>query len=168
MSDARRPLDYYLGLRYPFQVLADPDGGYVAVFPDLPGCMTQAERLEELPALVEDARRGWIEAEYAQGHDIPLPSYPEAYSGKFLVRLPRSLHRALAEAAAREGASLNQYVTALLAQTHALAEVARRLEAIEARLAALNTRLSVRLAGLPRTARLPAARGRPPARIVAA
>lgn len=116
-ATARRPLNDFLSKLYPFTVLADPDGGYVVVFPDLPGCMTQVETLAELPAMAEDARRGWIETEYEQGHDIPLPSQPSecaTYSGKFVVRLPRSLHRALVQAAARENVSLNQYVLALL------------------------------------------------------
>jgi antitoxin HicB len=73
----RRPLEHYLNLQYPFNVYADPDGGYVVVFPDLPGCMTQADTLDELLETAEDARTGWIETEYDLGHDIPLPSYPE-------------------------------------------------------------------------------------------
>ncbi len=81
----------------------------MALFPDLPGCMTQGETLEEAAAMAEDARRGWIEVEYERGNDIPLPTYPEEYSGKFVVRLPRSLHRSLAAAAEDEGASLDQY-----------------------------------------------------------
>lgn len=112
----RKPLEYYIGLQYPFNVHADPDGGYVVVFPDLPGCMTQAEDLEELAPMAEDARTGWIETEYELGHDIPLPSHPEGYSGKFNLRLPRWLHRALAESAEREGVSLNQYVVSLLSR----------------------------------------------------
>ncbi len=113
-TTTRRTLSDYLAMPYPFNVLADPDGGYVVVFPDLPGCMTQVETLAELALLAEDARSGWIETEYEQGHDIPLPSHREEYSGKFVVRLPRSLHRALAAAAEREHVSLNQYVLALL------------------------------------------------------
>lgn len=70
-----KPLAYYLSLQYSFNVIADPDdGGYVVVFPDLPGCLTQVETLDELPAMVDDARTLWIESEYEQGHDIPLPS----------------------------------------------------------------------------------------------
>ncbi len=117
MATPRRPLSDFLAMQYPFNVLADPNGGYVIVFPDLPGCMTQVETLAELPDVAEDARRGWIETEYEQGHDIPLPSHPAesaTYSGKFIVRLPRSLHRALVQAAAHENVSLNQYVLALL------------------------------------------------------
>lgn len=128
----RESLDYYLSLEYPFNVMADPDGGYVAVFPDLPGCMTQADTLEELFPMVNDARRLWIESEYERDNKIPLPRRPEEYSGKFNVRLPRSLHRSLAEAAEREGVSLNQYVTTLLARGDAQRQVERHLSVLSA------------------------------------
>ncbi len=111
----RKPLEYYLNLSYPFHAIADEEGGWAIVFPDLPGCLTQADTMEELAYMAEDARRLWIEATYEGGDPIPLPSYPPDYSGKFNVRLPKSLHQDLAEAAEREGVSLNQYVTAVLA-----------------------------------------------------
>jgi antitoxin HicB len=130
IKSTRQPLEHYLDLQYPFNVYADPDGGYVVVFPDLPGCMNQADTLDELFEMAEDARTGWIETEYELGHDIPLPSYPEEYSGKFNVRLPRSLHRSLAESAEREGISLNQYVVALLSRGDAQARVERQLQKI--------------------------------------
>jgi predicted HicB family RNase H-like nuclease len=41
----------------------------------------------------------------------------EYSSGKFAVRMPRSLHRKLSEEARREGVSLNQFVTMALAET---------------------------------------------------
>jgi antitoxin HicB len=131
-------LEEYLALEYPFQVIADPDGGYVVVFPDLPGCMTQADSYEEIAVMAQDARALWIETAYEHGREIPLPSYPEEYSGKFNVRLPRSLHRTLAESAAQEGISLNQYVTMLLARRDAQTQIERRVEAIEVRIAAMS------------------------------
>src|SRR6266536_5900 len=100
-------LDEYLALQYPFNVVADEEGGYVVIFPDLPGCMTQVETIDEIPEMAEEARHLWIEAEYEMGRDIPQPTYPEEYSGKFVVRLTRALHRSLAEGAEREGVSLN-------------------------------------------------------------
>lgn len=125
----RRPLADYLGMEYPFNVIADPDtGGYVIAFPDLPGCLTQIDTLDELPTMVEEVRTLWIETEYELGEDIPLPSYPEEYSGRFNVRIPRSLHRILAESAERDGVSLNQYVVSLLAQGDAVRQVERQLE----------------------------------------
>ncbi|MBI2171924.1 MAG: toxin-antitoxin system HicB family antitoxin [Chloroflexi bacterium] len=123
----RKLLEYYLALQYPLNVYAEPEGGYTAVFPDLPGCMTQGETLEELVAMAEDARAGWIETEYERGNEIPLPSYTEEYSGKFNVRIPKSLHRSMAEAAEREGISLNQYVVYLLSRGDAQARVERLL-----------------------------------------
>jgi antitoxin HicB len=129
----RKPLEYYLGLEYPFHVIADPDGGYVIVFPDLPGCLTQVDDLSELPFMVNDVRQLWLETEYELGAEMPLPSYPEEHSGKFNLRLPRSLHRRLAESAECEGVSLNQYVVGLLSEQDALARVERRLDALETR-----------------------------------
>jgi len=126
----RKSLEDYLGLQYPLNVYADPEGGFVVVFPDLPGCMTQVDSIEELPAMAEDARVGWIETEYERGNDIPIPSHPEEYSGKFNVRLPRSLHRSLAEGAEREGISLNQYVVALLSRHDAQARLEGQLQQV--------------------------------------
>ena len=77
MAQETKPLKYYLGLEYSFNAIADPDGGYVVVFPDLPGCMTQAESLDEIPRMAENVRVGWLETVYdtAPG-GIPLPSHP--------------------------------------------------------------------------------------------
>jgi DNA-binding NarL/FixJ family response regulator len=77
--------------------------------------MTQAETLDEVFKAIEDARQLWIKTAYEEGQDIPLPRDIEEHSGKFMVRIPRRLHRNLVSAAKREGVSLNQYVTTLLA-----------------------------------------------------
>lgn len=89
----RLPLDHYLRLSYPFNVIAAEEGGFVIVFPDLPGCMTQVESADEIGPMAEDARRMWIEVEYESGSDIPLPSPAPDYSGRFNVRIPKSLHK---------------------------------------------------------------------------
>jgi len=128
VSIMRLPVSDYLALRYPFTVEADPDVGYFISFPDLPGCMTQVEELDEIGPAAEEIRQLWIEAEYDQGADIPLPSAPGDYSGKFLLRVSRSLHRSLAMSAEREGISLNQYAATLLARGDAIAHVERRLD----------------------------------------
>lgn len=122
IDTARAPLADYLAREYRFNVIAGyPDeGGYVIEFPDLPGCMTQIESLDELVTMANEVRELWIETEYERGMEIPEPTYPEEYSGKFNVRLPKSLHRQLAEQGAEEGVSLNQHVVALLAAGNAL------------------------------------------------
>lgn len=126
-ENRRMSLEDYLALEYSFMVWADPDGGYVITYPDLPGCITQADTLDEIVPMAEDARRSWIEIAYEEGVDIPMPSYRAEYSGKFNLRLPRSLHRMLAESAGAEGVSLNQYVVSLLARRDAEARLERRL-----------------------------------------
>ena len=120
MATETKPLEYYLRLEYSIDIIADPDGGYVALFPDLPGCGTQGETLEETIAMAKEARELWIECEYdVDPSRIPLPSYPPEYSGKFNVRIPKSLHHLLVDAAERDGVSLNQYVVMLLTRGEA-------------------------------------------------
>jgi antitoxin HicB len=107
-------LEYYLNLYYPVTLYPDPEGGYIAQIKDLPGCLTQGETLEETMANINEARELWIETAYEAGDDIPVPSSDDSYSGKLLVRMPKSLHRRLAETADQEGVSLNQYIVSLL------------------------------------------------------
>ena len=116
---SEKALEYYVGLPYRVEIYPEPDGsGYTAEVPDLPGCLTCADTLDELFEMIEDAKRGWIEVALERGIAIPEPSplFDEGYSGKFTVRLPRSLHRRLAERARSEGASLNQFVNVALAE----------------------------------------------------
>ena len=54
------------------------------------------------------------------GIEIPYPDNAENYSGQFKLRLPKSLHKQLAENAKRDGISMNQYCVYLLAQNNAL------------------------------------------------
>jgi antitoxin HicB len=146
-----KTLEDYLALAYPFNVIADPDGGFTAVFPDLPGCITQADTLAEVAVAAEDARRLWITVEFQDGAHIPLPSYPEEFSGKFNLRLPKSLHRSLSEAADRDGVSLNQYAVTLLSTGNTLARLERRFEEMAVRVDALADAVVYRVEGTPGT-----------------
>jgi predicted HicB family RNase H-like nuclease len=58
----------------------------------------------------------WAETALEMGKEGPAPFAEERYSGKFVVRLPRSLHRRLAERAREEGISLNYLVATLLSE----------------------------------------------------
>jgi predicted RNase H-like HicB family nuclease len=107
-------LEDYLNLQYPITIHPDLEGGYVAQIKDLPGCLTQGETLEETMANINEARELWIETAYESGDHIPLPSNDESYSGKLLVRMPKSLHHRLTQKAETEGVSLNQYIVYLL------------------------------------------------------
>jgi antitoxin HicB len=114
---ARPSVDYYLKLNYPITLYPDlGEGGYVAEIKDLPGCLTQGETLEETIDNIDEAKELWIETVYESGKEIPLPSTEISYSGKLLLRIPKSLHRRLAETAEKEGVSLNQYILSILSE----------------------------------------------------
>ena len=112
-----RTLEEYLKLPYHIEAIYDNDEenpGWAARVVELPGCITQGDTFQELGEMIEDAMRGWIGVALEDGIPIPEPKPDEDYSGKFVVRVPRSLHRQLAEAAEREGVSLNQFINVAL------------------------------------------------------
>ncbi len=109
----------YLNLPYTIEVIRDESGGFFAKVLELPGCMTQAENFAELAEMIHDAMTAWIETALADGDAVPLPRQIEDYSGKFIVRLPKSLHRDLTLLAKEEGVSLNAFVSHTLAQAAA-------------------------------------------------
>ncbi len=150
MSTKRRPtLEECLARHYSFDIIAGRSGNYVIVFPDLPNCVTQVRTLEEVGQMADEIRTLWIESEYEAGEEIPEPSLPEEYSGKFNVRLPKSLHRTLAHVAEQDGVSLNTYVCMLLARNHALDHIEQRFDTMEERLDAMEKHLRYTVTGIP-------------------
>lgn len=112
-----RTIDEYMDLSYRMEIVEDHDeGGYVVSFPDLKGCITCAETIEKAIENSKDAKRAWLEAMIEDGYEIPEPDDLEKYSGQFKLRIPKSLHRQLAEHSKREGISMNQYCLYLLTQ----------------------------------------------------
>jgi predicted RNase H-like HicB family nuclease len=96
--------------KYPMTLSPDPDGGFVVEFRDLPGCVTQAETVEDALRMADDAREAWIRVAYEHGDPVPPASADATYSGKLLVRMPKSLHRRLAERSRDDDVSQNQEV----------------------------------------------------------
>jgi len=92
------------------------DGGYEITFPELPGCATYGDTLEEVLSNVEEAKLVWISAMLKSGFAVPAPRDNIGFSGKFLVRCSASLHRALSDMAALEEVSLNQYIVQALGE----------------------------------------------------
>lgn len=111
------PFESYAHMVSPLS--AEDGGGYLITFPDLPGCMSDGDTMEEVITNGRDAFASWVSARIDAGQEVPPPSAArpaQSYSGKFIVRVPRSLHARLAQNASAEGVSLNQYVTGLLAR----------------------------------------------------
>ena len=111
----KKDLDYYMSLPYSEVIKAAKEGGYVGYIPELRGCITQAETKAEIVEMLDDAKKCWIEAAMEDGAAIPEPLTEEDFSGKFNLRIPKSLHRSLAMSAREEGVSLNQMAMCLIA-----------------------------------------------------
>ena len=115
-----KTIEYYMSLPYRLELVPDVDeGGYVASYPELRGCLTSGETAEDALRNAQDCKRQWLTAALEEGFEIPEPASDEAYSGQFKLRLPKSLHRALAENSKREGISMNQYCLYLLTKSQA-------------------------------------------------
>jgi predicted RNase H-like HicB family nuclease len=102
----------YLELPYHIiiQHLVDESGDYYfATVQELDGCMSHGDSYDEAFENIQEAMEGWIETKLAGGFSVPVPSTESQYSGKFVLRLPKSLHARLAMEAEKEGVSLNQY-----------------------------------------------------------
>lgn len=116
-----KTIDEYMKLPYRMEIVEDTaEGGFVALFPDLKGCITCADTADEALRLAMDAKKAWLEAAIEDGYDIPLPETDDSYSGQFKFRMPKSLHRQLAEHAKLEGISMNQYCLYLLSTNDAI------------------------------------------------
>lgn len=115
-----KTLDDYLLLSYRMEIIEDcEEGGFVVSFPDLPGCITCGETIEEAINNAKDAKKAWLEVALEEGLEIYEPESLERYSGQFKLRIPKSLHRTLAEHSKREGISMNQYCLYLLTKNDA-------------------------------------------------
>ena len=112
-----KTIEEYMRLPYRMEVIPDTvEGGYAVRFPELPGCLTCGDTLEEALRNADDCRREWINAALEEGIEIPEPVSEEEYSGQFKLRIPKSLHKSLAEHSRAEGISMNQYCLYLLAK----------------------------------------------------
>ena len=116
-----KTLNDYMAMSYRMEIVEDKDeGGFVVTYPDLPGCITCGKTIESAVANAADAKKARLEAALEEGIEIQEPDSLEDYSGQFKLRIPRSLHRMLAEHSKREGISMNQYCVYLLSRNDAM------------------------------------------------
>ncbi len=114
-NDLLKKAEEYMKTKYRFELTEDEaEGGYIISYPDLVGCISTGETIDEAVKNGEDARREWIIATLESGMEIPKPFDAEEYSGQFRLRMPKSLHKLLAERSKQEGISMNQYCIYLL------------------------------------------------------
>jgi antitoxin HicB len=96
----------------------DSDGYWIAEHPELPGCKADGETAQEALTSLDTSRKLWIESSLANGLEVPEPQEAPQYSGRFVLRIPKSLHRELANEAEAECVSLNSLISNFLSSRH--------------------------------------------------
>jgi predicted RNase H-like HicB family nuclease len=94
--------------------IVEDDGVWIASIPDLPGCNSYGDSVSEAISNIQQAKDLWIQGRYETDSPIPEPTNEEDFSGKFILRIPRTLHRCLFYEAKKQGVSLNHYASHLL------------------------------------------------------
>ena len=107
----------YLSQPYSRVLVRDPSGRYFAEILELPGCFSEGDSPDAAIRNLDEAMAGWIDSALDSGQQIPPPLEIAGYSGRVLLRLPKSLHREAVRRAEIEGVSLNQYLVVAIA-TH--------------------------------------------------
>jgi len=116
-----KKIEEYLKKPYKIELIPDmEEGGYAVSCPELPGCISCGDTIEEAMINIEDAKIAWLSVALDDGMVIPEPENLDHYSGQFKIRMPKSLHKQLAEHSKREGISMNQYCLYLLAKNDAV------------------------------------------------
>jgi antitoxin HicB len=104
---------------YPFEIrplTAAEGGGFLVSYPDFSECISDGETVEEAIANGRDALAATVAALQAKGFAVPAPNSGGVASGKFVARVPKTIHAQLATRAKAEGVSLNTLVLAFIAE----------------------------------------------------
>ncbi len=110
-----KTIEYYVNLPYRLELIPDLDeGGFVAEYPELPGCLSCGETEAQAVENAKDAKIEWITTAIEQGILIPEP---EEYTEQLQLTIPERLKKELEERSRTEGISVNQYCLNLLSAT---------------------------------------------------
>jgi antitoxin HicB len=112
MSHKHRFEDYAFRIE---PLSAEDGGGFLITFPDLAGCMSDGESVEEAILNGRDAFEQWAAVQLEERREMPKPG-AEAEAARFVQRLPRYIHQRLTDAARQEGVSVNTLVTTFVAE----------------------------------------------------
>ena len=104
---------------YPFEIrplAAEEGGGYLISYPDFSDCVSDGATVEEAISNGRLALKETIAALKEAGHAVPPPTGAKVASGKFVARVPKTVHAKLSSRAKAEGVSLNTLVVSLLSE----------------------------------------------------
>ena len=106
-------------IEYPFEVRplsAEEGGGFLISYPDFSDCISDGETVEEALSNGKDALKSTIAALKAKELPVPAPNGGGVASGKFIARVPKTVHARLTSRAKAEGVSLNTLVLSFIAE----------------------------------------------------
>ncbi len=99
-----------------YQIDTDDGPEWIAEYPELKYCSGGGKTQIEALQMAEEEKRFYLEALKNIGEEAPVPNKFHNYSGKFSVRVSKSLHAKAVVAAQEEGLSLNALVSEALAE----------------------------------------------------
>lgn len=100
---------------YTKRLIPCAEGGYTVSAIELPGCLAEGESADEAIANFNKAAESWMEAALITGYPIKPPIDFDDFSGKIPLKIPRILHKQVAELADLEGCHINTLLTAAIA-----------------------------------------------------
>lgn len=115
-KNLNKTIDYYMSLKYPVIISREEDGSFFIEYPDLEGCFSCGDTLDEALEMGEDARKEWTVTAIENNIFIPEPKIADNCPETYKMHLPKSLYRQLQQNAKREGCSMNQYCVYLLSK----------------------------------------------------
>ena len=104
---------------YPFEIrplTVDEGGGFLISYPDFSDCISDGETVEEALKNGQDALESTIATLKSKTLPVPTPNSGGVASGKFVARVPKTIHAQLTTRAKTEGVSLNTLVVTFIAQ----------------------------------------------------
>ena len=112
-----KTFEEYMKMLYKLEIVPDSEeSGFVASYPELPGCITCGSTIADAVNNAEDAKKAWLLSAIEEHITIAEPESAQSYSGQFKLRIPKTLHKTLVEDSKKEGVSMNQYCVYLLAK----------------------------------------------------
>ncbi|MGB7294433.1 MAG: toxin-antitoxin system HicB family antitoxin [Candidatus Aminicenantales bacterium] len=106
--------------KYPVSIKwSDEDLGFIATVPGASGLSAFGESMDEALSELKTAAAAYFRSLKKAGRPMPIFDKITPFSGQLRLRMPKSMHRELSQAAKNEGVSLNTYLVSLLATGHA-------------------------------------------------
>lgn len=106
----------YLKQPYTRIVVPEKDGTYRGEILEFPGCIATGDSPSKTIQALEIAAAEWLDAAIERNQPIPGPVESADFSGRLVLRMPKSLHKKAARLAERDGISLNQFIVSGLAE----------------------------------------------------